>query len=285
MKKLLSLLILTGTLFAQANNIFTINPSVYSAGAGNVGIADSNVRNVFHNPAFSGLGESHQEVSYVKWLPNLTDDMGYQNIQYNSPMGISVELFYFDYGTQTQADQGGIIIGDFDSHSYRIGMGYGMEVKDWLIGGRLNLYNHSFIEDIDVDMNYGIDLGAHKKFGNTSVGVVLKDLGGETKFLDQSTTLPMSLGIGVKQSMGNFNLMSDIKVYEDWNSIGLGGEYLIGDIANIRLGYYSEAEFEVDYITLGGGIDTDIVDISIAYLYNTDSFFNETLMISFGFDL
>ena len=39
MKKLLSLLVLTGTLFAQANNIFTLNPSVNSAGMGNVGIA------------------------------------------------------------------------------------------------------------------------------------------------------------------------------------------------------------------------------------------------------
>ena len=28
MKKLLSLLVLTGALFAQANNVFTLNPSV-----------------------------------------------------------------------------------------------------------------------------------------------------------------------------------------------------------------------------------------------------------------
>ena len=53
MKKLLSLLVLTGTLFAQANNIFTLNPSVNSAGMGNVGIANAEVKNVFHNPAFA----------------------------------------------------------------------------------------------------------------------------------------------------------------------------------------------------------------------------------------
>jgi hypothetical protein len=41
MKKLLTLLVLTGTLFAQANNIFTLNPSVSSAGMGNVGIANA----------------------------------------------------------------------------------------------------------------------------------------------------------------------------------------------------------------------------------------------------
>ena len=55
MKKLLSLLLLTGTLFAQANNVFTLNPSVSSAGMGNVGIAHADVKNVFHNPAFSVL--------------------------------------------------------------------------------------------------------------------------------------------------------------------------------------------------------------------------------------
>ena len=284
MKKLLSLLLLTGTLFAQANNIFTLNPSVSSAGMGNVGIAHADVKNVFHNPAFAGLKESHQEVSYVDWLPNLTDDMGYQNILITSDMGWSSEIFYFNYGEQTQADQGGIILGEFESSSYRISGGYGFEIRDWLFGARLNLYNHNFVDDFDIDMNYGFDLGVYKEFGNTSVGIVLKDVGGETEFLDQSLNLPMSVGIGVGHSFGNFTLASDIKVYEEYNSIGLGGVYDLG-IASLKLGYYTESEFDVDYLTLGGSIDAGIVDLSLAYYYNTDSFHNETLMISFGFDL
>ena len=79
-------------------------------------------------------------------------------------------------------------------------------------------------------------------------------------------------------------LKTDVKLYEDYNSIGLGGQYDLG-IASLKLGYYTESEFDVDYLTFGGGIDAGIVDISLAYYYNTDSFFNETLMISFGFDL
>ena len=284
MKKLLSLLLLTGTLFAQANNIFTLNPSVNSAGMGNVGIAHADVKNIFHNPAFAGLRESHQEVSYVDWLPNLTDDMGYQNILITSDIGWSSEIFYFNYGEQTQADQGGIILGEFESSSYRISGGYGFEIRDWLFGARLNLYNHNFVDDFDIDMNYGFDLGVYKEFGNTSVGIVLKDVGGETEFLDQSLNLPMSVGIGVGHSFGNFTLASDIKVYEEYNSIGLGGVYDLG-IASLKLGYYTESEFDVDYLTLGGSIDAGIVDLSLAYYYNTDSFHNETLMISFGFDL
>ena len=284
MKKLLSLLILTGTLFAQANNIFTLNPSVNSAGMGNVGIAHADVRNVFHNPAFVGLRESHQEVSYVDWLPNLTDDMGYQSILYTSDLGWSSEIFYFDYGSQTQADTGGIILGDFESYSYRISGGYGFQVKDWMLGARLNIYNHNFIDSFNVDMNYGFDIGAYKEFGNTSVGIVLKDVGGETDFLDQSLNLPMSIGVGVGQKFGDFTLASDVKVFEDYNSIGIGGEYSLG-IASLKLGYYTESEFDVDYLTFGGSIDAGIVDLSLAYYYNTDSFHNETLMISFGFDL
>jgi len=284
MKKLLTLLVLTGTLFAQANNVFTLNPSVNSAGMGNVGIANADVKNVFHNPAFAGLKESHQEVSYVEWLPNLTDDMGYQSILVTSNMGWSSEIFYFDYGSQTQSDQYGVILGDFDSASFRVSGGYGFEFKDWLVGARLNLYNHNFIDNIDIDMNYGVDIGAYKEFGNTSVGIVLKDIGGETDFLDQSLSLPMSIGVGVGQKFGDFTLSSDVKLFEDYNSIGLGGQYDLG-IASLKLGYYTESEFDVDYLTFGGGIDAGIVDISLAYYYNTDSFFNETLMISFGFDL
>ena len=284
MKKLLSLLVLTGTLFAQANNVFTLNPSVNSSAMGNVGIAHADVKNVFHNPAFAGLNKRHQEISYVDWLPNLTDDMGYQSILYTSDLGWSSEIFYFNYGTQVEADQGGIIIGDFESSSYRVSGGYGFGIGDWLFGARLNLYNHNFIDSFDVDMNYGFDLGAYKEFGNTSLGIVLKDVGGETKFLDQSLNLPMSVGIGVGQKFGDFTLASDVKFYEDYNSIGLGGVYDLG-IASLKLGYYTESEFDVDYITLGGSIDAGIVDLSLAYYYNTESFHNETIMLSFGFDL
>tara|TARA_B100000131_G_scaffold135194_1_gene131824 strand:- start:36 stop:890 length:855 start_codon:yes stop_codon:yes gene_type:complete len=284
MKKLLSLLLLTGTLFAQVNNVFTLNPSVSSAGMGNVGIAHADVKNVFHNPAFAGLNKRHQEVSYVKWLPNLSDDMGYQSILYTSDLGWSSEIFYFDYGSQIEADLGGIIIGDFESSSYRISGGYGFQIKDWMFGARLNIYNHNLIDDIDIGMNYGFDLGVYKEFGNTSLGIVLKDVGGETEILEQSLNLPMSVGIGVGQKFGNFTLASDIKMFEDYNSIGLGGVYDLG-IASFKLGYYTESEFEVDYITLGGSIDAGIVDLSLAYYYNTESFHNETIMLSFGFDL
>ncbi len=289
MKKLLSLLLLTGTLFAQANNIWTINPSVYSASIGNAGIADANVKNLFHNPAFVGLKQSHQEVTYVDWLPNLTDDMGYSNIQYTSNLGFGSELFYFDYGTQTQADAGGIILGDFDSASYRIGVSYGLDLKGWLFGARLNLYQHNFIDDIDIGMNYGIDVGVHKQFNNTSLGIVLKDLGGDTEFLEQTLELPMSIGVGVKHSVAikenlKYNLLLDVKMYENWNSIGIGDELVINDMFYLRGGYYTEAEFDVDYITFGGGIDTGFINIDLAYLFNEESFHNETLMLSFGFD-
>ena len=284
MKKLLSLLILTGTLFAQANDIFTLNPSVSSAGMGNVGIAHADVKNVFHNPAFAGLNKRHQEISYVDWLPNLTDDMGYQSILYTSSLGWSSEIFYFNYGTQQQSDQFGIILGDFESSSFRISGGYGFGIKDWMFGARLNIYNHNFIDDIDIGMNYGFDIGAYKEFGNTSLGIVLKDVGGETEVLDQSLNLPMSVGIGVGQKFGDFTLASDVKVFEDYNSIGIGGVYDLG-IASFKLGYYTESEFEVDYLTLGGSIDAGIVDLSLAYYYNTDWLHNETIMLSFGFDL
>ena len=289
MKKLLSLLLLTGTLFAQSNNIWTINTSVYSASIGNAGIADANVKNLFHNPAFVGLKQSHQEVTYVDWLPNLTDDMGYSNIQYTSNLGFGSELFYFDYGTQTQADAGGIILGDFESASYRIGVSYGLDLKGWLFGARLNLYQHNFIDDIDISMNYGIDVGVHKQFNNTSLGIVLKDLGGDTEFLEQTLELPMSIGVGVKHSVAikenlKYNLLLDVKMYENWNSIGIGDELVINDMFYLRGGYYTEAEFDVDYITFGGGIDTGFINIDLAYLFNEESFHNETLMLSFGFD-
>ena len=74
MKKLLSIILLTASLFAQANNIFIINPSIHSAGMGNTGIGDFNSKNLFHNPAFV-LDSSGASISNVKWLPTLVDDL------------------------------------------------------------------------------------------------------------------------------------------------------------------------------------------------------------------
>jgi len=140
-------------------------------------------------------------------------------------MGWSSEIFYFNYGTQIEADQGGIIIGDFESASFRLSGGYGFQIKDWMFGARLNLYNHSFIDDFDIDMNYGFDLGAYKEFGNTSLGIVLKDVGGETEFLDQTLNLPMSIGVGVGQKFGDFTLASDVKSIIDRKSTRLNSSH------------------------------------------------------------
>ena len=47
----------------------------------------------------------------------------------------------------------------------------------------------------------------YKEFGNTSLGLVLKDVGGETEFLSQKLNLPMSVGVGVGHKFGNFTLI------------------------------------------------------------------------------
>jgi hypothetical protein len=290
MKKLLSIILLTASLFAQANNIFTINPSIHSAGVGNSGIGDFNSKNLFHNPAFV-LDESGVTISSVKWLPNLVDDMGYTNLQYNSGK-FGVELFYFDYGTQIEANPDGIIVGDFNSSSTRLGVSYGHDLSGWLLGGRLNIYQHNFYESDGSSTNYGLDFGVHKSIigetGGTSFGIVLKDLGGESKFQDVKMSLPMSVGVGIKYSLikpvFTFNTLLDVKLYEEFSSFGVGTEYIFSNIGLFKIGYYSEPEYEVDYITVGAGIKTSSISIDLAYLFNEESFHNETLMFSFGFN-
>ncbi len=99
----------------------------------------------------------------------------------------------------------------------------------------------------------------------------------------------MSIGLGIKQSIPfreniTYNILLDVKMYEDWNSIGIGDELVINDMFYIRGGYYTEPDFDVDYITLGGGVDVGFINIDLAYLINEESFHNETVMLSFGFD-
>ena len=137
--------------------------------------------------------------------------MGYQSILYTSDWVGQVRYFILIMEHKFNQTKRCCNLGDFESSSYRVSGGYGFGIGDWLVGARLNLYNHNFIDDFDVKMNYGFDIGAYKEFGNTSLGFVLKDVGGETEFLDQSLNLPMSVGVGVGQKFGDFTLASDVK--------------------------------------------------------------------------
>lgn len=289
MRYLITLLLST-CLFAQANQVFTINPSVYSSGMGNTGVAHANIKNLYHNPAFITLDTNYTEFSNVAWLPDLTNDMQYQNVIYTNAKGFGFELFYFDYGNQVQADESGIIIGSFESSSYRLSTSYGMVFKDWSLGGRFNIYNHDFIDSVDIKSSFGIDLGAYKEFllndtSYVSLGIALKDIGTESSFVNDSSKLPNALGLGVKYQINSIALALDTKFYSDYYSAGFGSEYYYKDLFKVRLGYYLEPEYEVDYYSFGAGINAKGIGLDIAYLFNPNSFHNKTFMLSLGFEL
>tara|TARA_R100000008_G_scaffold86583_1_gene80298 strand:- start:1367 stop:2242 length:876 start_codon:yes stop_codon:yes gene_type:complete len=291
MKKLLSIVLLTAGLFAQANQIFTINPSVYSAGMGNTGISHANIKNLYHNPALIALDTNYAGFTSVSWLPNLNDDMQYHNLTYTHTKGFGVELFYFDYGDQVHADANGIIIGSFQSSSYKLSGSYGKNIKGWLLGGRFNIYNHDFIDTVDIGSSFGIDIGALKSFrlserDYASIGIVVKDLGTKSDFIDESLDLPTSLGLAAKYTLGNlFTIAADAKLYNEYYSVGLGTEYYYKDLFEIRLGYYMEPEYEVEYFTFGAGIKAKGLGLDVGFLMNPDSFHNKTVMLSLGFEI
>tara|TARA_R110002012_G_scaffold88576_1_gene218015 strand:+ start:432 stop:1304 length:873 start_codon:yes stop_codon:yes gene_type:complete len=290
MRYLITLLLST-CLFAQANQVFTINPSVYSSGMGNTGMAHGNIQNLFHNPALITLDTNYAELTNVTWLPDLASDMSYQNLMYTSDKGFGVELFYFNYGTQVEADASGIVLGDFDASSFRLGATYGGYIKDWHLGGRFNIYSHDFLDSIDIGNSYGFDLGAYREWmvndtNYMALGIVLKDLGTKNSFVDTELELPASLGLGFKYTTGNgFTIATDTKLYQDYYSLGFGTEYSYQELFDIRAGYYTEPDYEVDYFTIGAGVQAKGIGLDITFLLNPDSFHNKTFMLSLGFEI
>lgn len=289
MRYLITLLLST-SLFAQANQVFTINPSVYSSGMGNTGMAHGNIQNLYHNPAFITLDKDYAELTNVTWLPDLTNDMSYQNIMYTSSKGFGVELFYFNYGSQVEADASGIVLGTFDSSSYRLGVTYGGYFKEWQLGGRFNIYSHDFLDSVDIGNSYGFDLGSYKEWmlgdNYIALALVLKDLGTKNSFVDTELELPTSLGVGFKYTTVNgFTAAVDTKLYQEYYSLGFGTEYAHQDLFDIRIGYYTEPEYEVDYFTVGAGVEAKGLGLDIGFLFNPDSFHNKTFMLSLGFEI
>ena len=59
---------------------------------------------------------------------------------------------------------------------------------------------------------------------------------------------------------------------------------ILGDSGRVKMYFHQRLIKGELPFTIGGGINAGMVDLSLAYYYNTDSFHNETLMISFGFN-
>jgi len=152
--------------------------------------------------------------------------------------GLGVQ--YLNYGAITQTDASSNDIGSFTPYDMAFTISYARKVSDINVGVSVKYVMSKIINTASA---FAFDVGAQYSFDRFLLGAMVSNIGTQMKFIDEATSLPMliKLGVGYKL-MDNLILEVDGNLPSDSNLvIGGGAEYkyaLSADMGlNLRAGY------------------------------------------------
>jgi len=227
LKKFVSALLISlgGCLFATAQesstayNFLNISSSsrIYGLGGVNITLVDDDVMTADQNPALLGGEMSGQvAINYMRYIggSNFAGANYAHSAGQRGAWGVGVK--YFGYGSMTETDVSGTVIGSFSPKDVAFTGSYSHDITERLRGG-INLkmvYSgyadySAFAVATDLGINY------YNPDRDLSLSLVVTNLGGQLKkFNDKHDRLPIDVRIGWSQSFGNFPVRFSITA---WN--------------------------------------------------------------------
>ena len=168
------LLSLGSQLLAQANRILTIAPTAQASSIGNVMLPMMNpARNLYNKDKFS--------FSRVNWMTNIVNDMSYNFIDFDrGPFGVNV--MFFNYGEQNQADEYGIIQGQFTPLSAVYGFNYARKIDKYNLGFDTKIITHNLHTQTATGFIFSAGGYFPKVYKDLDVDVMIQNFGLAPKF-------------------------------------------------------------------------------------------------------
>lgn len=231
-------------------------------------------------------GRSDISTMYVKWLPELADDIHYAFLSMVFPKSnlgtFGANVSFISYGTFYKTDQfGPQIIGEFDAYEVAVSGSFGTQLSEKMSGGISAKLIHSHLSSVGAGAELGdglatvfaFDLGLlYRMSSKLTWGLAVTNLGPKILYSDagQSDELPRNLGFGFAYKL----LQSDfyrLMVTAEMNKLLVGvddgfsqeiketifnggAEFLYANIFAIRAGYIYDQEGNVKNLTLGAGL-------------------------------
>ncbi len=231
-------------------------------------------------------GRSDISTMYVKWLPELADDIHYAFLSAVFPKSnlgtFGGNISFISYGTFYKTDQfGPQIIGEFDAYEIAATGSFGAPLSEKMSGGISAKLIHSHLSSVGAGAELGdglatvfaFDLGLlYRMSSRLTWGLAVTNLGPRVLYSDagQSDELPRNFGLGFAYKL----LQSDfyrLIVTAEMNKMlvgvddGLsqelketifnsGTEFTYANIFAIRAGYVYDQEGNVKNLTLGAGL-------------------------------
>lgn len=202
----------------NAYNFLNVTPSshVYALGGHNVSLVDDDINLVEQNPSLLGPEFDHQiGLSYMKYIGS-TNFMGArygQGLNDHSAIGGAIQ--YYGYGSMTETDAQGAVLGKFNARDIAFSVTYSHDISAKWRGGITLKYITSKYDEYSAGA-IGVDLGVNYYDPSTefSAGLVIKNLGGQVKkFSNRSDKMPWDVQIGFTKMLKAFPLRFGLTVY------------------------------------------------------------------------
>ena len=253
------LLSLGSQLLAQANRILTIAPTAQASSIGNVMLP-------MMNPARNLYNKDHFSFSRVNWMTNIVSDMSYNFINFDrGPFGVNV--MFFNYGEQNQADEYGIIQGQFTPLSAVYGFNYARKIDKYNLGFDAKIITHDLHTQSAKGLVLGIGAYFPKVYKDLYLDVMVQNFGFAPKFRGTKSELPTSVNVAGTYPYEDFMFYGQFNKMKKHQTFGMGTSYNYKDMLWGKLGYYMDDTHELTYPTFGLDFKYDKYLIGMSYIY------------------
>ncbi|NOY89464.1 MAG: PorV/PorQ family protein [FCB group bacterium] len=258
-------------------------------------------------------GKTNISMMYVKWLPELADDLYYTFFSVVSNKDgwgtFGGNLTFISYGTIVRTNEQNVNLGSFDAFDLAVTLSYGTSLTNKLKGGISAKFLYSKLSDVGAGKEQGkgtssgfaLDFGLLYKLTNRfTLGAALTNAGPNMAYIDaaQADPLPLNLAFGfsyklLQSDYYHFMVTSEInKLMVGLNDsfgeelrqtvINSGGEFVYADILALRAGYMYDQEGGIKTVTLGAGLKPlNKIKFDFSYIpSNNNVILENTLRIS-----
>ena len=183
----------------------TNSARVASLGGDNVSIVDKDFNLAFHNPALlSDSMSDYLALNYVNYFSDINYGyVGYAK-KYKNYGNFAAGIHYINYGDFTEADETGVILGNFSASEYSFNLTWAKKIDSLInFGAKLK----TIYSALDTYYSFGMALDAGLSYYNPNklfaAGFVMKNLGIQfNPYIDgQREPLPFDLQLGITKKL------------------------------------------------------------------------------------
>ena len=253
------LLSLSSQLFAQANRILTLAPTAQASSIGNVMLP-------MMNPARNLFDKDHFSFSRVNWMTNIVNDMSYNFINMDrGPYGLNV--LFFNYGEQNQADEFGIIQNQFTPLSAVYSLSYARKVDKYNLGLDVKLITHNLHTQSAKGLVFGVGGYFPKVYKDLDLDVMVRNFGFAPKFGSWKSELPTSVNVAGTYPYKEWMFYGQFNKMKKHQTFGMGTGYNYKNMLWGKAGYYIDNMHKLTYPTFGLDFKYDKYLIGMSYIY------------------